>query len=267
MKRPLLFGLAIVVIAVVVIMIGTTCNESYDNYRDNDSKVEIVHLVLFSDAFPYRQMMEITRPYYRTFQNVRTIYYCYDPKISCQFQYDAKEMILRIRGEETYVPGILNKTLDAIYFATEYFPAARTIVRSNASTVLNLSKMCEELNGSGCQIDYGGYGINELAWLDKAGGVIDETWFGTRYASGTCIILSMDLAYKMMKRRERFRKNLVDDLSIGVWMRENEPQVTIWSSKQTDWFYRNRKVNREDDLKEMKKIVETLQSDETKHTH
>lgn len=226
---------------------------------DHFTKPEIIHLVLFSTSFPYKQMMEITRPFYsKQSSTVCTIYYCFDESIDGEWQYCAKDMCLRIRGKETYVPGILVKTLQAIRIVLELFPNCEYIVRSNVSSVIDIPKLVKELNSQLIPVQYGGFMLNELKWIDPAGGVVDETWWGTRYASGTCFILSRALSTEMINQIHRFRLDLVDDLSIGVWMRECAPNVPIWQSTAKDWLYRNRKSNRQDDLVQMKKLVEQL---------
>lgn len=229
---------------------------------DHLTKPQIVHLVLFSTTYPYREMMEITRPWYaKQSPTVRTIFYCFDESINGEWQYCSKEMCLRIRGKETYVPGILLKTLQAIRIVLELFPNCEYIVRSNVSSVIDIPKLVQELNAQLIPVQYGGFMLNELRWIDPAGGVVDETWWGTRYASGTCFILSRALASEMINQIHQFRLNLVDDLSIGVWMREYAPNVPIWQSSRKDWLYRNRKSNREDDLVQMKMLVQQLTSE------
>lgn len=223
------------------------------------STSKVVHLVLFSDKSPYKDMMNITRPLYRSVPNVTTIYYCYDPAISKPLDYDPEQMILRIRGNETYVPGILLKTLDAFAFALEQFPSAELFIRSNVSTVLDLRKLCKECFHDSSLV-YGGCWKNELAWLDPSGGVKDSTWFGTKYASGTCILMRRPFLRQMIHDRARIRTDLVDDLSIGVWKREHAPNIDVWTpaSGGKDWFFRNRQANRNNDLVRMKEIVSQL---------
>lgn len=222
----------------------------------------IVHLVLCSDRFPYRDMMNITKEWYATCRGVTTLYYWYERNLPQRFVYEPDRMLLRIRGDETYVPGILMKTLDALEFVLSTFPGAQMIVRTNVSTIVDFPLLLQQLPLD--SVRYGGYMINELAWLDPSGGVVDETWFGTRYASGTCIFMDRTLASDMTRRRHLFRTNLVDDLSIGVWMREHAPGIPIWSADPSapNWFYRHRQDHREQDIERMQHLVRRLKSNE-----
>ncbi len=246
-----------------------------DDVEVIDNNITLVHLVLYSDSFAYNEMMNISREFYKNNEsNIKTIYYCYDSSLNVPYEYNENEMTLKFRGKETYLPGILNKTLDAFTFALRVFPNTRRIIRTNISTIINLKTMFNE-NIEEC--DYGGYFVGDLAWIDKYSGVVDRRWFGTTYAFGTCIILSRRVLEEMIRHRSKFRMDLIDDLSIGVWMKENMPDIPIWSSKYSKrlnpysydidsvssnsnmWFYAHRnKKNRPSDIKNMKVLVKYL---------
>lgn len=248
----ILIGVSILIALFVCCRCRQTRKESYTNGK-------IVHLVLFSDKSPYKDMMQITRDLYRSVPDVTTIYYCYDPSLHKPYDYNPSAMTLHIRGNETYTPGILLKTLDAIQFVLNQFPKAELIVRSNASTVLDLRKMCQECVNDPT-LTYGGCWVNKLAWLDPPGGVKDKRWWGTRYASGTCILMRRSFAEQLVKDRSKIRSDLVDDLSIGVWTREHAVNVKVWESPTggKDWFFRNRQANRQNDLVRMRQLVQQL---------
>lgn len=249
----------IILIVIAILIALFVCCHCRRKQKESYTAAKVVHLVLFSDKSPYSDMMQITRELYRSVPDVITIYYCYDPALRKPYDYNESEMTLRIRGSETYTPGILLKTLDAIQFVLHQFPLAELIVRSNASTVLDLRKMCQECMNDPT-LTYGGCWVNELAWLDPAGGVTDKRWWGTRYASGTCILMRRSFAEQLMIDRSKVRTDLVDDLSIGVWKREHAANVKVWKSPTggKDWFFRNRQANRENDLVRIKQLVKQL---------
>ena len=227
-----------------------------EHYTD---EVEIIHLVLYSPTFPYEDMRQATLPLYQLqAPRVATWYYCYTEGIS-DVRWDDQTRILHLPGKETYVPGILDKTVDAVRHALRRYPNARLVVRSNASTVLDLPEMLHEVGDLGnLSVDYGGYMLNTLAWLDPAGGVVDETWWGTQYASGTCILLSRARADALLQEASFLRRNLVDDLCIGVWMREHHPEVKMWSSSGKGWMNRHRQASRAKDVEAVKECVARL---------
>lgn len=74
------------------------------------NNIKILHLVLYSDDIYYNQMYDITSKYYSKFKNVKTVYY----KFSNQTLLNND--ILTIEGTETYLPGILDKTIKAFNY-------------------------------------------------------------------------------------------------------------------------------------------------------
>lgn len=248
-----------VIVAIVILLPllvwAIVSGKAYEAYED----VQIIHLVLYSPSFPYEDMRQATLPLYQQHApSVATLYYCYTPNLSTASFFDETTRILHLRGTETYVPGILDKTIDAMAYALDRYPTATMIVRSNASTVLDFPSLLKEVNGYPGRIDYGGGMLNTLAWLDPAAGVVDKTWWGTPYASGTCIFLSRAYAEKMVQERSLLRRNLVDDLSIGVWMREYHPEIQLWKSGAGGWLYRNRRKSRAKDVEAVKACVDSL---------
>ena len=79
--------------------------KTYENMTNN---YDILHLVLYSDEDYYNKMYEITRKYYKKFNNVKTIYYKFSSSI--EDNYKLEDDILLIKGNESYIPGVLDKT-------------------------------------------------------------------------------------------------------------------------------------------------------------
>ena len=80
--------------------------------------LNILNLVLYSDDIHYTQMYEITRKYYSTFPYVNTIYYKFSSEITDDYLLQGD--ILLIKGTETLVPGVLDKTIKAFKFCLDY---------------------------------------------------------------------------------------------------------------------------------------------------
>ena len=97
----------------------------------------ILHLVLFShDNGLYDIMYHITKKYYHSFENIKTIYYCFDEHI--EDNYILKDDILYIKGTEGYVPNILDKTIKTFSYINDK-EEFNYIIRSNISTIINCS--------------------------------------------------------------------------------------------------------------------------------
>jgi hypothetical protein len=192
---------------------------------------------------------------------------------------------LLIRGNESIVPGILQKTLDSLnVIKSEAGGIARYdfIVRSNISTIINFKNLRSFIeNNPG--MNYFGGNLFQLRWLDPSSGIIDQTWFGTWFSQGTLIGLSRKLCKSILECSHTLHFEVVDDVAIGIYYRENfydglihgmspnqfiqthdTPLTTRMISKihkkLSPVGWRNKSLNREIDINNMKKIVNLLSS-------
>jgi hypothetical protein len=146
-------------------------------------------------------MLKITNEYYSLFNNVDTYYYCYDNSVKAT---ELKGNILYIKGNETYIPGILNKTIAAFEYFKENLNNYNYVVRSNISTIIRFDLLIKELQLK--KVKYGCALCNELK--------------GINYSSGTSIILRSDLVLDLISNKEMIDYSLIDDVSIGKYMNE-----------------------------------------------
>jgi len=182
---------------------------------------------------------------------------------------------LKIKGKETYVPGILEKTVKAMEYVEndEY----DYLVRSNISTIVDFKLLDEELKKK--PMEYGGGLINNLQRLDVNAGIKDKTHFGLNYVSGTAIIMSKNTLKEMIKQKDKIDYKIVDDVSIGLLMRflKKEPvlvkdgaflivhdvngdaeKIVKMISEKQYIFYRNRNNDRKTDVKQMRIVIDHL---------
>jgi hypothetical protein len=178
-----------------------------------------LHLVLFSHSPVYDCMYNVTRQYYRTMPNVTTVYYTFAPELSAE--YEMRDDILYIRGEETYVPGILVKTVKAL----AYFRHARFdyVVRSNISSVVNFTLLDVELGARPVHFD-GGEKV-ALSKLIPESGIVDSSLFGSPFFCGTCIVMSPWAVDVVLANEDFLRFDIVDDVALGVFFYQYFPQV------------------------------------------
>ena len=271
-KQQIIF----IILALIIILCACLWKEivSSEGFEENKpSKLKYVNLVLYSDDREYNEMKEITQKYYKKFENVKTIYYKYDEKINEEYLMEGD--VLKIKGKETYVPGILEKTVKATKYVEndEY----DYLVRSNISTILDFKLLDEELKKK--PIEYGGGLINNLQKLDVNAGIKDNTHFGLNYVSGTAIIISKNTLKEMIKQKDKIDYKIVDDVSIGVLMRllKKEPvlvkegsflivsdvngdadKIVKMISEKPYIFYRNRNNDRKTDVKQMRIVINHL---------
>lgn len=259
---------ALVLIAVLVLIL-CSCRCSRESYTSSPS---ILHLVLYSPEPHYKKMYEQTRRYYHSLPNVKTLYYCYSPTLSDEHQ--LVDDILYIKGKETYLPGILLKTIRAFEIG-QTLGQFDYIIRSNSSTVVDIPKLLPLLQKN--KVQYGGSFIHNLQWIDPAGGIKDQSLWGTRYASGTCIVFDRQTLQTLLQHKDKLNQTVIDDVAIGLWVKTVLPslpmigfldyfktvdsQATLDSLLKKDnqtIFYRNRTSNRDQDAQQIERIVDWL---------
>jgi hypothetical protein len=265
MKNQRLIWIAILVIIIFVCIVYSTASAEGFEGRSAQKQLKYVNLVLYSEDKDYNQMKEITEKYYKKFENVTTIYYKFDKDMVEKHRMDGN--VLKIKGTESYLPGILDKTVKAMEYVLEKNYGCDYLVRSNISTIVDFELLDKELRKN--PIEYGGGLINELQMIDKSGGIVDDTYFGLKYASGTAIVFSKKTLEQVMAKRDKINYKVIDDVAIGLLMRDefNKPAEQVGSflivsdgseiSKKPYVFYRNRSSNRATDVKNMKRIIES----------
>ena len=229
------------------------------------SHPRILNLILYSPSPSYNQMMEYIRKYMKT-TGIPYFFYCFDSEI--QTSYEVRNDMLLLKGKETYIPGILEKTLLAMEISLSLFPEVEFIVRSNVSTVCNFFRLQQCLQEH--TFDYAGSKIFTLNWIDPVNGIKDSTHHGLRYIAGTGIVLSRKACNLLVTERNELNMNLIDDVSIGLFFRMKEicpvsfvdlgypfPENTS-SFNVKSLFYRNRCRNRLFDIKNIKSITEKM---------
>jgi hypothetical protein len=265
--------LIILVFLSIFITIIYLLSKNYIELYGSNKNIKILNLVLYSKEKSYDKMYEITRIYYSKFYpQVKTIYYLFDNSLTKPI---LKDDILFIPGKETYLPGILDKTIKAIEFTKNL--DYDYLLRSNISTIVNLKGFLKFLNKNQ-NIDYGGSWLNNnirKGYRDPLSGINDDRYDGLDYISGTGIVLSRKAVINLLENKNKIDYTVVDDVSIGTFFQNNTNIKPISFNSTVSYdekdlnkesndvdlnmiFYRNRRKNREDDVKNMKVILDLL---------
>lgn len=194
-------------------------SENFDANVNNSGLPRILNLVLYStdNGGSYDKMKELTQSYYRTFPNVNTIYYRFEPTI--QNPHELRDNTLLIKGEETYIPGILQKTVKALEYFKPTLDHYDYIIRSNISTIIQFDKLSDELKINPVQ-----YGCG-LCWgIENVGKTTD---IGNIYSSGTSIILSSATVARILENKQFIDETVIDDVSIGNLISKKLPDVEM----------------------------------------
>jgi hypothetical protein len=242
-------------------------NNTHYIYHIKNNNKRILQLVLYNEHTPYEvKMKSLTEKYYNQWVGTDTYYYTYSEL------YDSitiRGNVCYVPGKETYIPGILDKTIKVL----DYFMTSSTkydyIIRSNISTIINFKLLMPTIH----EYDYGGPMVNILYWFDYKSGVKDVTYFFTPYIVGTAIIMKDALVRQIIKHKHAIRYDVIDDLSIGYLIKHHLPTTTIHSYLNEVWFsdsmftesitptfifYRNKSQHREDDVVTMEYIIQLI---------
>lgn len=237
--------------------------------------MNFLNLVLFSTDHSYGDMKDVSSKYYSTLKNVRTIYYRFDADI--QSDYELRDNVLLIRGHETLIPGILDKTIKVLEYAVKnkLIDECDYILRTNVSTIVNFANLEREMLHVPF---YGGVYAPTLQWLDPKYGIVDDKWFGTQFVTGSGIIFSKDAVRYMLKNKNLLENTIIDDVAFGIFFArylKTAPVVFdrklwhVWYEHEniskndldTKVFFRCRDkhgANRELDVQHLKQIVDML---------
>ena len=163
-------------------------------------------------------------------------------------EFDRDAMTIYVKGEETYIPGILNKTIEAIRaIGLEY----DFVWRTNLSSVLDfdgLLRYCRGLN-SHLNLSEGGSvaslkdGPSEGGFMShpQNGGQLRCVFYAgytgladvatnkdvdsnIRFASGSGFLLSREAVQYLIENEGLLRRDLIDDVAIGALL---EPRFGI----------------------------------------
>lgn len=266
MRYYLLIIILIIFIITLLSIINKTC--SCEPFTSN---ITFINLVLYSNDKEYDKMYDLTKKYYSRFSNVKTIYYKFNEDQPDEYELNGD--ILLIKGKETYIPGILEKTVKAFQYIENHYKFDY-VIRSNISTIVDFDLLTEYLQGT--PIQYGG-GLKNIINGDKNHPDLENLV----YASGTSIIFSRTVLKEFLNKKQHIRNDLIDDVSIGLLMRDHLPNITQHyipenrfifipdeygdRSKVMDIirdksyiFYRNRQPDRKIDVKQMEIIIDYL---------
>lgn len=264
--------LLVIILILFIVTLLFIINKKYIfDINSSNNNISIINLVLFSNDTEYDNMYELTKKYYSKHSTVKTIYYRFDENIIND--YELKHDILIIKGKETYIPGILDKTVKAFEYIKNHYDFDY-VIRSNISTIIDFDLLTDYLQRT--PIQYGG-GLKNIFINEKK----DPDLENLIYSSGTSIILSKSVLKEFLNKKTYLHYDLIDDVSIGLLMRDhlsyvqqhyipenkfifipdfngNRSKIIDAIKNKSYIFYRNRQPNRKIDVKQMKTIIDYL---------
>jgi hypothetical protein len=175
----------------------------------------VVNLVIYDEALEHERLMrhELARLARHT-HDVTQLFVSMSPRCDAVHRRDG---VLYVPGRESYVPGILHKTLEAMAYCARHL-AFDFIVRSNISTVIDFERLpLHELTDT-------------LVYASAYMWNKDDR--SRAFASGTNIILNRAAVDFMLLHRGRMRRETIDDVAVGALM----SSATTPGSSAPRWY-------------------------------
>lgn len=154
--------------------------------------------------------------------------------------YKVEGDVLKIKGEESYIPGIFDKTILALKYFEDRFDAFDFVIRPNLSSFMVLGRLKNYLSKQKKEHFYAGH---PLLYQDF------EAVEGNHllYASGACPIFSMDIAKHLIATGKNtmgkpYGVYHADDLLLGKVCKEKDVALTPFYSFYFERFVSPYKV-------------------------
>lgn len=168
----------------------------------------IILIIANNDKEYYIEMQQIWKKYMNLHPNIKSYFIKYSNNITEDIVLDDNNNTIWIKGIETYIPGILDKTIKSY----EYFIKSNIdfdyILRTNLSSVISLDRLYEFVSVN--NEDY--YGVVGKLTLEEHIKNIDVS--RRFFPSGICILLSKNCIEKLII--ENINYDIIDDVSIGM---------------------------------------------------
>jgi hypothetical protein len=194
--------------------------------------MKLLNLVLYSNSSlehqeGYEEMLKTLQRYYATFPDVKTIFYKYSDEDKLE------DGILHIKGTESLVPGVLQKTLNVFEYILDDLDNYDYVIRTNISSIIDFNLLEKELTSNPINF-YGGGQVLNLQWT--GGGITDSTWYGTIFITGTCMIFTKQAIKYIVENQHLIHLDIVDDIAIGILFREHRPDVVPQHFKNSEQY-------------------------------
>lgn len=184
------------------------CNEYHLNrkfYNDQFSFVikkpsRIIFLILANDTEHYLPMQTEWRKYMKSHQYINCYFIKYHNNENEQ-EIFCNEDTIYVKGEESLIPGCLDKTLKSIEFLLNNKYEFDYILRTNLSSVWNLHKFYDLVD----TIGYHAAAVNDIA-RNKP------------FLSGAGLLLSRNTCKLIINNKDEIDYKLIDDLAISWFL-------------------------------------------------
>lgn len=229
-----------------------------DDIKIPRKELKIINIIIYNET-PEYNLMKQALSIYLDYKNIDYYFCMFDENLEKESL--IKDRTIYIKGKESYIYGILYKTLQSFKIFDEY----DYIIRSNISSFIDFDILTQILSSD--SYDYtGGLICPFCTSYDVTGYTQDKINLYGRipFVEGTCIILSKN-AVKILLDNEQllYSYELVDELAIGLFFNDKNLLKRLnYSKLYTEnkdligyLVYRNKRKNRIEDIKAIFEIL------------
>jgi hypothetical protein len=236
-------------------------------YQHNKmSQPKILNLILYSmnetssDNEYYLKMIALQKEYMKSC-GMTFYFYCY--KEDLQDEYVIEDNMLYIKGTESFIPGILEKTIRAFEITKNL--DYDILIRSNISTVIDYNNLQKILYKIPNDVVYAGGSCLTHNWLDLKSGI--DKIYNIPFVLGTSIILKKQGVDIIIKNKHLLPTTIIDDFAIAILFNklghkvfgfDNYYRYNLNHLISDIIFYRNKNHNRNIDIINMQNIIEQI---------
>jgi len=235
-----------------------------EKYKNNfsrsisESNLKILNLIIYNENEEHERLMKKELEIYlEKFPNVIFYFIAYRNQNEDIMN---ENNCIYLKGKEGFIPQVLDKTIIALEYCCFVLKIKFDFfVRSNVSSILNFDNFpIFELSFDKC---YSSCFMLKLEWLDPKFGINEKNFNklkGTKFASGTNIIMSRDVVNYLLENKSQIDRTIIDDVSIGFTLQKFVKEIKrSFSENKIDknvFVIRNKSLNRYDDVLRMKKM-------------
>jgi hypothetical protein len=170
--------------------------------------MNLIILILANDTDVYLKMQEKWQSYMNKHSHIKSYFIKY--KEDLKENIIQKEDTIYVKGNESLIPGCLDKTIKSIEYLLNNFDF-NFIFRTNMSSVVDLNKLYNLIhNHSEDEIKYGGF-INTS---------------GVKFISGAGILMNKQTCQLLIDNKNALNYNIIDDVCIGQFMTDKNIKFT-----------------------------------------
>lgn len=212
--------------------------------NDLPKEMKTLILIIATDDKPaYQELQKIWEVYMNSDPEHFEVYFLRaDPDISSDYEIRANEII--VRNKESYIPGILEKTLLGIKAMLPRMHEFDYVIRTNLSSFYPFNNLFNYLASLPKEKCYAGVSLYQTKELGLPQGI---RW--VNFVSGAGIILSRDMAELIVNKSDSldiYKNQMPDDVFIGLFF--NRKKIPIIKAQRWDypsydlWLENNEKI-------------------------